>query len=180
MENGIQEILDKIDSDREWRKLELDNLDNILNRLSNEDEKNIIRKSIILMSYSHFEGFFKYSFIQYTGFLNEIKIPLGKAIDVLVVSTLNQAFTTYDDQKIKNTESKSDDIETIYQKILDNRITFVKRIDENRKNDIVNLAAEASAQSRGRRSPHPPAGRHTRKSLRQSVPGSGRFWSAAR
>ncbi|MEY4904013.1 MAG: hypothetical protein RLZZ292_1828, partial [Bacteroidota bacterium] len=61
MDTNISGILALIDNDLKWRKIELDNLNNILGRLSDDDQKNIIRKSIILMSYSHFEGFFKSS-----------------------------------------------------------------------------------------------------------------------
>jgi hypothetical protein len=141
MDTNISGILALIDNDLKWRKIELDNLNNILGRLSDDDQKNIIRKSIILMSYSHFEGFFKSSFIIYTEFLNDLEIPMNKAINVLVVSTLNQAFTVYDDKKHQDS---SVDVETKYQNLLDRRVSLIESIDTGRKSDIIKLAAEST------------------------------------
>ena len=64
-----------------------------------ENEKNRYRKSLVLILYAHFEGFFRYSFEVYAEALNNENIAMHTAIEQLAISCNLSEFEDYDDNK---------------------------------------------------------------------------------
>lgn len=99
----IDEIRVVIERDLKWRLDEISFLASLVLDISGtdiaeiENKRKIVRKTILLTLYSHFEGYFRFAFETYAYALNEERIELNKVIDVLFVSSLNIEFESYDE-----------------------------------------------------------------------------------
>ena len=73
-ENGSKELSFRsiLEEDLTWRVNEIHHLKNALNLSKIDNEKNCIRKSIILFIYAHCEGFVKRSLQAYLSYLNDL------------------------------------------------------------------------------------------------------------
>jgi hypothetical protein len=126
-----------MEEDLAWRQEELAFFKNQLNYVQ-EENKNKYRKILVLMLYSHFEGFLKLAMQSYIQFINELHISGNSVNSNLLVSNLHREFTAYDnlDRKCKIFERplpEGDYLHRIYR-----RVDFVESID-GFKEKIVNI-----------------------------------------
>lgn len=77
--------------DWEWRLREFTLLINQLSNMS-EDDKKIYRKTLLVMLYSHFEGFCKFAFETYLKLINEERIARSDANEYIIASSLLDVF----------------------------------------------------------------------------------------
>lgn len=80
-------LLDRIDEESSWRKHEIINLQGLL--LSHTNVKKImpILKSLVLVSYSHWEGFVKTTSSYYLSFLKTLSLPTNQ-LSIRLLSSL--------------------------------------------------------------------------------------------
>lgn len=152
--SDIQAYRESIENDLKWRLEEIALLESRLNsftitvgedRETNEKNKNKYRKSLVVMLYSHFEGFFRFSFAQYADALNSLSIPLGKAVDSLVVSSLHIEFSKYDIEN--NWINKSDIDEISKSKRFINRVELIRNIIKLQSAGFVDLPIRSATDS---------------------------------
>lgn len=69
---------------------------NQLNNLSDEIEKNKYRKSLVLILYSHMEGYIKIALQTYIKFINAQNIPRKDVVTGLKAASMSREFNAYD------------------------------------------------------------------------------------
>jgi len=126
-----------IEEDLFWRLEEINFFSNQLNNFRTIDsseaeesrikiEKDKYRKSLVLILYAHFEGFFRYSFEVYAEALNNENIAIYKAIEQLAASSYSSEFEDYDDNT-KYIGLESDPINKAIKK-LEKRIDLLEKL----------------------------------------------------
>jgi len=119
MSMDIGSVRAQIEEDLDWRLSEIAFFTAQLNNFKQlkegkeekervEKDKKRFRKTLVLMLYAHFEGFFRFSFKVYVNTLNEEKINLSEALDVLVASSLHKEFSDYDEAKNSANQESSE------------------------------------------------------------------------
>jgi len=127
-----EEFRAQLEYDLDWRMKELALLTNQLSNISEEDKK-IYCKALLVMLYSHFEGFCKEAFKTYVRLINEEKIIRSKATEYIVASSLGEEF--HDIQYHKNIGNNCCDIfnissnETKFKKYFI-RAHFIRMFDQ--------------------------------------------------
>jgi len=111
-----------MESDYTWRKEEIIFFKNKLSDIEKEEDKNKYRKSLVLILYSHFEGFTKICLLNYIQFLNSLKLQCKDMNANLAVSSLEKIFMAYDsnDRKckvFKNPLPENDKLHKIFRRI---------------------------------------------------------------
>lgn len=81
------DLLDKIDSESSWRKHEIINLQGLVFSHASVKKITPILKSLILVSYSHWEGFVKMTSSYYLTFLKTLSLPCNQ-LSVRLLSSL--------------------------------------------------------------------------------------------
>jgi hypothetical protein len=81
----------ELEQDLAWRVDEIRFLQNQGTTLE-EDDKRRYRRALVLILYSHFEGFCKFSFLHYIRILNESGVKCSDASYALAAATLAMAF----------------------------------------------------------------------------------------
>ncbi len=76
-------------------------LTNQIAYMTKEEDKNRYRKSLIVMLYSHYEGFSKVAFTIYVGAINQEGLLCSDVVDAIAVASLATAFDSYDDRDKK-------------------------------------------------------------------------------
>ncbi len=102
-----------------------------------ENDQKRFRKALVLILYAHFEGFFRYSFALYVNAINEEKINLSEAIEVLVASSLHKEFGNYDNAK----ESANQESSVVNKAVrhLDRRVSLIQENEKSRRENKVKL-----------------------------------------
>ncbi len=147
-QSDIEKYRELIESDLAWRLDEIAFFQNQLNAFkatnTTENEKNRVeqdkkrfRKLLILVLYAHFEGFFKYAFTMYVEAINEAKIELSKAIDILTVSSLQKVFLDYEETKEQTKQDSSDFNKT--EKRIKQRIKLLDELEKLRASSFIKL-----------------------------------------
>jgi len=75
----------------DWRQKELRIYENQLSNIS-EDDKKIYCKALLVMLYSHFEGFCRMAFLTYLKLINDEKIIRSSAIENITATSLFDVF----------------------------------------------------------------------------------------
>ena len=98
------EVYQDIESDRSLREGETRLIENIATRTENEAERNMLRRSLVLLTYAHLEGFCKFSLIAYTSAINALKLSCRDATTALVAASLGKVFAALRDVNSKHPE----------------------------------------------------------------------------
>lgn len=93
----LEEIRTEMEEELTWRSKEIVFLQNVMNNITKEEEREKYRKSLIVMLYSHFEGFCKTCLLIYVKAINDLGIIRKQANDSLVASSMEGVFNGYDD-----------------------------------------------------------------------------------
>ena len=96
------ELRAQLEEDLTWRMDEIRFFQNIEGKLD-ELERDQFRRSLILIVYSHFEGFCKLAFTTYSVAITAEQLSCFKADAAIVAATLDEVF-----KALRNPESKSD------------------------------------------------------------------------
>lgn len=123
----------ELEAERAWRQEDLAFFKNQLNNISSETEKERYRKSLVLILYSHMEGYIKIALQTYIKYINMQGLSRKDVNFGLMAASLNSQFNAYD-----NLDRKCD----IFRRELPNDSTlhrFYRRVDFlDRLNDFQN------------------------------------------
>jgi len=97
-----EQVYEDIENDRAQREREIRLIENIGSRTEDEAEQGILRRSIILLTYAHFEGFCKFALLAYTSAINALGLPCRDACTPLVAATLGKVFAALRDVSSKH------------------------------------------------------------------------------
>ena len=126
-----EEFRAQLQYDLDWRKKELALLTNQLSNMSKYD-KRIYCKVLLVMLYSHFEGFCKTAFLTYLRLINEENITRSTATEYIVASSLLDVFHDIEYPNIGNSCCDLFNIssnETRFSKFFV-RAHFIRKLDE--------------------------------------------------
>ncbi len=91
-----------LEGDRSSRESEIRLLDRMFQASVSEMERNMLKRSIVLVTYSHLEGFCKFSLLSYAGALNALRIKCMEASYPIAAASLNKVFSALRDPQSKH------------------------------------------------------------------------------
>ena len=130
------ELRAALETELAWRQEELAFFKNQLNDIG-DDNKNRYRKSLVLILYSHLEGYIKISLQIYIQYINSQKLKRWEVNSGLVVASMQKEFTAYE-----NLDRKSD----LFRKELPDdtrlhrlyrRVDFMEKVEEFKEQELV-------------------------------------------
>lgn len=86
----------ELEAELAWRQEDLAFFKNQLNNVSGELEKNKYRKSLVLILYSHMEGYIKIALQTYIKYINEQNLPRKDVVSGLMAASMHLEFNAYD------------------------------------------------------------------------------------
>jgi hypothetical protein len=99
-----EEVYRDIEIDRALRENEIRLIENIAPRTENENERGMLRRSLVLLIYAHLEGSCKFSLTAYASAINGLTLPCREAATALVAATLGRVFAALRDVNSKHPE----------------------------------------------------------------------------
>ncbi len=93
----------ELDSEWEWRSTEVRRLRNLITNEKEELARDELRKALVVLLYSHFEGFCVFALQHYRIAVNQAQMNCGGAIPAIVAGAWDQVFTAMQtgDEKCK-------------------------------------------------------------------------------
>jgi RiboL-PSP-HEPN len=99
---NIVEVRAQLEEELTWRLDEIRFLHNQLSYMRKEEEKKRYRKALVVMLYSHFEGFCKTAISIYATTINQENLACSLVTDQIIAASLATVF-----QDFENTDKKS-------------------------------------------------------------------------
>lgn len=120
-----------------WRQEELAFLKNQLSNISDESQKDKYRKSMVLMVYSHFEGFVKICLLSYIQYVNSLKLNRNVFNEQLIASSMNRELNAYDnnDEKCSIFRKKLPEDKRLHR--FYRRVHLLEEIDNFKQSELV-------------------------------------------
>ncbi|MBQ1993000.1 MAG: hypothetical protein II243_00850 [Lachnospiraceae bacterium] len=97
-----EELRELLEDELLWRFEEINFFKNQLNNFESENEKKKYRKSMVLILYSHLEGFIKASLLYYAQYLNGLGKQRIEFDFNLIATSMNAEFKAYDNKNSKS------------------------------------------------------------------------------
>jgi hypothetical protein len=97
----LDDVRAELESELTWRVDELRHLTNALDGLSLDPSKDKFRKALIVILYSHLEGFAKAAFSIYAKAVNSLRVKCGDADEFLAAATFGDVFDAYENRDKK-------------------------------------------------------------------------------
>jgi len=97
----LADVRAQIELEREWREAELRFLRNRLGFISNEAERKVYRKALVVMLYAHFEGLCKAILLSYVESLNGSGLLVEEANAAIAAASLSEVFQALRDPNSK-------------------------------------------------------------------------------
>lgn len=124
-----------LENDLAWRQEEIAFFKNQLNYIS-EENKNRYRKALVLILYSHLEGYIKLSLQTYIQFINSLGLTRNMVTAGLKAAAMNKEFNAYDNLDRKNNIFKRELPEDAGLHRFYRRVDFVSQYDEFSSKDL--------------------------------------------
>ncbi|HEY4034832.1 MAG TPA: MAE_28990/MAE_18760 family HEPN-like nuclease [Ktedonobacteraceae bacterium] len=99
---NLEEINALLEDELAWRQDEIRFLHNQLSYITKEEDQKRYRKALVVMLYSHFEGFCKTAFSIYANAINQEELTCSHVTDQIIASSLAIVF-----REFENTNKKS-------------------------------------------------------------------------
>ncbi|MFZ1108136.1 MAG: MAE_28990/MAE_18760 family HEPN-like nuclease [Rhodomicrobium sp.] len=99
-----EDFFEDMERDRSLREREIRLIENITARTEAAEERDMLHRSLILLTYAHFEGFCKFALTVYTSAINSLALPCREACTPLVAATLSKVFGALRDVNSKHQE----------------------------------------------------------------------------
>lgn len=96
------ELRELLEDELLWRTEEINFFKRQLTNLVEEDEKKKYRKSMVLILYSHLEGFIKSALINYARYLNGLGKKREEFDFALIATSMNKEFKAYENKNSKS------------------------------------------------------------------------------
>lgn len=131
-----EELRTAMEAELAWRQEELAFLKNQLSNIGDEWLKNKYRKSLVLMLYSHFEGFVKICLLSYIQYVNSLHLKRNLFNDELIASSMNREFNAFDnnDEKCSIFKKKLPEDRRLHR--FYRRVNFLEELEEFKSKDM--------------------------------------------
>jgi hypothetical protein len=96
------DVFEDLEGDRRSREAEIRLLERLIQRASNQDEKEMLRRSIILLTYAHLEGYCKFALQAYAAALNALRLRCADASYPIAAAGLAKVFAALRDPNRKH------------------------------------------------------------------------------
>lgn len=96
------DVFQDLERDRQQREAEIRLIENLTSRCSIEAERCMLRRSLVLLTYAHLEGFCKFALFAYAGAVNAMRLSCREAASALVASSLSKVFAALRDTNSKH------------------------------------------------------------------------------
>jgi hypothetical protein len=96
------DVFQDLEADRLQREAELRLIENFAARTDVEAERNMLFRSLILLTYAHLEGFCKFALLAYAGAVNALALPCRDAAVPVLAASLGDIFAA-----LRNPNSKA-------------------------------------------------------------------------
>lgn len=131
------ELRAELESELAWRQEELAFFKNQLNNITDEVKKEKYRKSLVLILYSHMEGYIKIALQSYIRYLNEQRLSRKSVIPGVIAASMNAEFNAYD-----NLDRKS---EIFHRQLPDDsalhrffrRVDFLEQLEDFKEQTLI-------------------------------------------
>ena len=107
-----EQVLGELEEDRASREGEIRLIENVIARSQSDEEQAMLRRSLVLLTYAHLEGFCKFALMAYASAINALRLPCKDASIPLVALTLTKVFAA-----LRDLNSRHPD----FSKIVDDR-----------------------------------------------------------
>jgi len=137
---SVEDVSRDIENDRFVRENELRLIERYLSEAESEDDQKVLRRSLIILSYSHFEGFCRFALTVYVEAINSLRLTHAQASVALVSASLDEIFDA-----LRNESKKHD----LFRKELKNdadvhrlarQQEFVKNFNSSISGDVVSIS----------------------------------------
>lgn len=127
---NLLDIRSQLEDEMAWRRDEIRFLKNQLTTMRNENDRSCYRKSLVVMLYSHYEGFCKTALSIYVQAINQCEITRAQAKAHVTAASLAEVFQAYE-----NTDKKC----AVFRNLLPDdtklhrfarQVDFVSQLDE--------------------------------------------------
>lgn len=120
-----------------WRQEELAFLKNQLSNIQEEIQRDKYRKCLVLMLYSHFEGFIKICLLSYIQYVNSLHLKRENFNEELVASSMHREFNAYDnnDEKCNIFKKKLPEDKRLHR--FYRRVNLLEELDVFKQNDLL-------------------------------------------
>lgn len=105
---NLEKIYVQLEEELTWRQDEMQFLHNQLSYITKEEDKKCYRKALVVMLYSHFEGFCKAAFSIYANAINQESLTCSHVIDPIIASSLATVFRDFENTNKKSSLFKND------------------------------------------------------------------------
>lgn len=122
------ELRAALEAELAWRQEELAFFKNQLNEIA-EENKDRYRKSLVLILYSHLEGFVKISLQTYVQFINSLELRRKDVITGLMVAGMHREFLAYENPERKSDFFRQSMPDDVRLHRLFHRIDFMEKIE---------------------------------------------------
>ncbi|WP_437191350.1 MAE_28990/MAE_18760 family HEPN-like nuclease [Planctomicrobium sp. SH527] len=99
---NLDDIRAELEDELTWRMNEMRFLRNRLSDLSDADDQERYCKSLVVMLYAHFEGFWKAAFTIYLSELNRMGLQCGNASESIIAASMAELFHSLNDPNKKS------------------------------------------------------------------------------
>lgn len=105
---NIESFRAQLEKEFEWRTAEIRYFHNLCAGIECVEDQKRFRRAIILLLYSHFEGYCKFSLTLYVTAINQLQIPCSDANLAIAASSLSNVFRALKDVNKKSDEFRNE------------------------------------------------------------------------
>lgn len=103
-----EDILAELESDIGVREEEIRLIQNLADEATTDKQSKMLRRSLVLLAYAHFEGFCRFALLSYSSAINAMKLPCKDACTPLVSSSLKRVFMA-----LRNVDNKHAELDRL-------------------------------------------------------------------
>ena len=103
----LTEFRAQLETEFEWRSAEMRFFHNLCEDISTQDKKEKFRRALVLLLYSHFEGYCKFALTLYVSAVNNSGLLCNQVNSAIVAATLHDVFLTLRDSARKAPEFRN-------------------------------------------------------------------------
>jgi hypothetical protein len=96
------DVFEDLEGDRRSRESEIRLIERLIELSDSQDEKGMLRRSIVLLTYSHLEGYCKFALLAYAAALNAMKLNCAEASYPIAAASLAKVFAALRDPNSKH------------------------------------------------------------------------------
>jgi hypothetical protein len=97
-----ESVYSDLEADRRSREGEIRLIERLFAMSASDDEKNMIKRSLVLVAYAHLEGYCKFSLFSYAAALNSLGISCSDASIPIAAASLSKVFAALRDPQSKH------------------------------------------------------------------------------